>query len=172
MAKKNVHVIRGIANWAKVLGDPVPNYGGDGKEWTIDITPDEEGRATLKELELDGRLKNKGDERGEFISFRQKEKRLDGSFNRRISVTDSQGNPWPQNKLIGNGSTVDIKFEKKDYGQGKQPGLYPQAIRVLDYKEYVRQEFAPLEDDDEFYEPRAEEGKLPTGMEPAEEFPE
>lgn len=175
MAKKNVHVIRGEVHWAKVLGDPVLNYGGDGKEWTLDMSPDEAGLATLRELGVDGRIKNKKDDRGDFIAFRQKEKRLDGSFNRRISVTDARGEPWPQDKLIGNGSKADLKFEFKDYGPGKQPGLYPQALRILELKEYQRQEFAPLDEDDPFYEPTTKEGELPAGMEPEpveEEFPE
>lgn len=184
MAKKNVHVIRGVAHWAKILGDPVPNYGGDGREWTIDLTPDADGLALLKELGVDKRLKNKDDERKDFIQFRQKEKRLDGSFNKPINVTDSRENPWPRDRLIGNGTVVDLKFEFKDYGVGKQPGLYPQAVRVLEYKEYKPKDFAPLSEDDPFYEPAQDgfEGRLPDGMEPelndpvpeefAREFPE
>jgi hypothetical protein len=141
----------------------------------MDVTPDEAGKQTLEELGLGERLKNKKDDRGDFIAFRQKEKRMDGSFNRRISVTDAQGNPWPQDKLIGNGSIVDVKFEFKDYGKGKYPGLYPQAVRILKHQEYQRQEFAPLPEDDPFYEPAVDgfEGQLPDHMEPAlEEFPE
>jgi hypothetical protein len=175
MAKKNVHTIRGKVYWAKVLGEPVLNYGGDGKEWTMDVAPNDEGKQLLKDLGLGDRLKNKGDDRGDFLAFRQKEKRLDGSFNRRISVSDAEGNPWPHDRLIGNGSDVDVKFEVKDYGKGKFPGLYPQAVRILHHNEYQRQEFAPLSEDDEFYQPSAGtfEGQLPEGMEPPEEeYPE
>jgi hypothetical protein len=176
MAKKDMHVIRGEVHWAKILGDPVLNYGGDAKEWTMDVKPDAEGLQTLKDIGLGGRIKNKGDDRGDFVQFRQKEKRLDGSYNRRISVTDAAGNPWPQDRLIGNGTIVDVKFEKKDYGAGKQPGVYPQAVRILEHKEYQRQEFAPLPADD----PYAKNVRLPEGMEPiqpkaeevAQEFPE
>jgi hypothetical protein len=171
MAKKNVYTIRGIAHWAKVLGDPVPNYGGDNREWTIDLTPNEEGKALLERLGLGKRLKNKGDEREDFIQFRQREKRQDGSLNRRISVVDLEGEPWRQDRLIGNGSTVDLKFEHKDYGEGKHPGLYPQAIRVLELAEYRRQEFAPLDENDPYNKPK--EGQLPDGMEPqGDDFPE
>ena len=31
--------------------------------------------------------------------------------------------------------------------------MYPHAIRILRHKEYVRQEFAPLSEDDPMYEP-------------------
>jgi hypothetical protein len=171
MAKKNSYTIRGVAHWAKVLGEPVPNYQGDNREWTIDLTPDAAGQATLNQLGVGDRLKSKDDEREEFIQFRQREKRLDGSLNRRISVVDINGSPWPQDKLIGNGSVVDIRFDFRDYGKGKRPGLYPQAIRVLEYQPYVRQDFAPLGEDDPYAQ---KEGRLPDGMEPEEEedFPE
>ena len=171
MSKKNVYVIRGVANWAKVLGDPVPNYGGDNREWTIDVTPDDESRDLIERIGLGGRIKNKGDERGDFMQFRQREKRQDGSLNRRISVVDHNDQPWNQQTLIGNGSVVELKFEYKDYGAGKHPGVYPQAIRVLEAKEYQRQEFAPLKEDDPYYKPK--EGQLPDGMEPqGDDFPE
>lgn len=167
MAKKNSYTIRGVAHWAKVLGEPVWNYGGDNREWTIDVTPDADGIKLLKQLGVDDRLKNKNDERGKFIQFRQRERRLDGSMNRPISVVDVEGQHWPENKLIGNGSVVDVKFDYRDYGAGKKAGLYPQAIRVLDLKEYQRVEFAPLPEDDP-YAPKegAKEGQLPEGMEP------
>jgi hypothetical protein len=174
MAKRNSFTIRGKAHWAKVLGEPVNNYAGDGREWTLDLTPDEKGVELLKELGIDSRLKNKDDERGDFIAFRQREKRMDGSLNKRISVSDKSGEPWPQDKLIGNGSVVDLKFNFKDYGKGKYPGVYPQAIRVLEYVPYQAVEFAPLDEDDPYAEKNDMEGALPEGMEPEveEEFPE
>jgi hypothetical protein len=174
MARKDVHTVRGKLFWAKVLGEPVDNYSKDGKEWTFDLSPDADGLQTLEDVGLTGKIKNKEDDRGDFIQFRQKEKRRDGSLNRRISVTDAQGNPWPADKLLGNETVADVKFEKKDYGEGKHPGVYPQAIRILDHKEYQRVEFAPLPKDDPYAKPA--EGKLPEGMEPAaksdDEFPE
>jgi len=189
LAKKNVHIIRGTVYWAKVLGDPVLNYNEDGREWTIDFTPDEKSTALLEEIGLGSKIRDDDwrkrqeakynkpypkDERGDYIAVRQKEKRLDGSLNRRISVTDADGNPWPSDRLIGNGSIADLKFEHKDYGSGKLPGLYPQALRILDLKEYRRVEFAPLDKDDPFYEKGDKPARLPEGMEPDnnEEFPE
>lgn len=145
MAKKNTYVIHGTANWAKILGEPVPNYGGDNREWTIDVTPDAAGVKILTDLGVEQRIKDKGDDRGKFIQLRQREKRLDGSLNRAPAVVDEDGRPWPQDKLIGNGSTVDVKFTFRDYGPGKQPGIYPEAIRIREYKEYIPQHFAPIE---------------------------
>jgi hypothetical protein len=93
-------------------------------------------------------------------------------MNRRISVSDAEGNPWPDDKLIGNGTVADVKFEFKDYGAGKHPGIYPQAIRVLDHKAYERVEFAPLPKDDPYAKPK--QGDLPKDMEPKvdDDFPE
>lgn len=177
MARKNVYTIRGVANWAKILGDPVDNYAKDGKEWTMDITPDKDGMKTIEDLGLTKKIKNKEDDRGDFIQFRQRATRLDGSQNRRISVSDAAGHPWPDNELIGNGSVVDVKFEFKDYGEGKHPGVYPQAVRVLDHKAYERVEFAPLAQTDPYagkVGAATKSGQLPEEMEPAndDEFPE
>lgn len=144
------HYITGIGNWMKVLGDPVPNYGRDGNEWTFDFTPDKEGLALLKELKIDDKLKKKGDERGTFITFKQKETQANGKANFPITVVDARNRPWDPSVKIGNGSTVEVKFKVVDYGKGKPTGVYPQAIRVLDHKVYVRQEFAPLPEDNEF----------------------
>jgi hypothetical protein len=76
--------------------------------------------------------------------------------------------------LIGNGTTVDLKFEFKDYGKGKYPGLYPQAVRVLDYKEYVPQHFAPLSEDDPYAAKDFEQdfGLAEPGSDVPEDFPE
>jgi hypothetical protein len=157
----DIHYIRGTGHWMKILGPPVKNYAGDGFEWTMDITPDEEGIRKLRELGLAERLKNKGDDRGDFIPFRQREKRMDGTLNRPISVVDADGNPWPENQLIGNKSTVDVKFEVKDYGRGKKAGVYPQAVRVLNLVPYQRVEFAPLNEDDEFFRAKLEDDGAP-----------
>lgn len=143
------YTIRGEAYYAKVLGNPVDNYNRDGKEWTIELKPDKNAIKVLKELKLDSRI-TKGENKDRIL-FRQKEKRPSGELNRRISVFDANDKPWPVDKLIGNGSIVDLKFKFTDYGKGKIPGVYPQAIRVLEYIEYVRQEFAPLTEEDKYW---------------------
>lgn len=144
------HYMTGVANWAKILGDPVINYNKDGNEWTIDVTPDKEGLKLLKELKIDDKLKNKGDERGDFIQFKQKEKQANGKDNYRITVCDARNRVWDQDVKIGNGSTVEVKFKVIDYGVGKPTGVYPQAVRVLEHKPYERVEFAPLPEDNKY----------------------
>jgi hypothetical protein len=153
------HYMIGTVNWAKVLGDPVPNYGKDGFEWTFDFTPDEDGLVLMKKLKIADKLKNKGDERENFIQFKQKEKQASGKANFPITVVDAKNMPWdpkldaqgkPTN-LIGNMSVCEVKFKINEY-PGKPTGVYPQALRVLEHKPYVRQEFAPLSEDSKYFQ--------------------
>jgi hypothetical protein len=102
---------------------------------------------SLSGLKLNGKLKNKG--KGDFISFRQSEFKKNGEPNDPIQITDAQGNLWPANKKIGNGSVGDVKFSYTDFGSTK--GNYIKAIRILQHVPYVQQEFAPLSEDDEFF---------------------
>lgn len=162
MAQKyTTHVIRGTLSWAKVLGAPIMNEFAKEKQWSVDVAPDAKGLAELKRLKLKDKIKNKEDGRGDFISFRQSEFKKDGSPNDPITITDAQGNPWPENKKIGNGSIGDVKFSYTDFGTTK--GNYIKAIRVLKHVPYVAQEFAPLSEDDEFF---AADASDVTDMEP------
>jgi hypothetical protein len=136
------------------------------------VTPDAEGLKTLKKLGIADRLRDPkdGDERTErFISFRHKELKKDGTKADPIRIVDSGNSPWGDG-LIGNGSTVDVKFVVRDYGTGRKKGVYIRALRVLDLVPYVAQEFAPLESDDEFFsEQVSDDLRLPDGLEPVVE---
>lgn len=148
------HYATGKAHWAKILGAPVPNYNRDGNEWTVDFTPNAEGLALIHELGIGHKIKNKSDEREDFIQFKQRETRPDGSANFPITVVDARNRPWDPDVKIGNGSIVEVKFKVVDYGKDKAKsaryGVYPQAIRVLELVPYARQEFAPLPEDNEY----------------------
>jgi hypothetical protein len=157
--------IRGEANWAKIVGPPRLNKFTDEKEWAIDVTPDKDSRLKLRKLGISDRLREpkEGDKREEtFFSFKQRELRKDGTKNDPIRIVDANGDDW-NGALIGNGSTVDVKFVVKDYGKGKKKGVYIRAVRVLDLVPYEIKEFAPLSSDDEFFggeaEPEAEPEK-------------
>lgn len=168
------HVIRGTAHWAKVLGPPRDNeYTGE-REWSIDLTPDEDGRKLLKELGLSDRLrepKGKDTREQSFLSFRHREYKADGEKADPIRVVNASAEPWTKEMgLIGNGSDVNIKFAKKDYGKGKKAGMYIRAIQVINLVPYVTQDFAPVESDDQFFggenNDEPVQGQLPEGMEP------
>lgn len=171
----NFNYVIGKTYWTKVLGDPVPNYNRDGNEWTFDFTPNEEGERLFKELGIEDKMKNKGDERGDFIQFRQREKQANGKANFPITVVDARNRPWDPKIVdgkvtnpIGNGSTVEVKFKVVDYGKGKPKGVYPQALRVLDLAPYVRQEFAPLPEDNEYVQKFKDDFNEPVEAEAAD----
>jgi len=152
--------LRGKTMYAKILGDPVLNYSKDGKEWKMDLIIDKDGVKALKGYGIGDRVKSKPDyaDGQYFVSFKQRESRADGSPNEPIKVVDGQQKPWDQSKLIGNGSTVDVKFVVKDYGAGKKKGVYIRAVRVLDLVSFNRSEFADLDEGDEFFTEKPEKG--------------
>lgn len=153
-------VIRGKAFWAKILGDPVPGYDPDQKEWTIDVTVDDEARATLEELGLGDKIKNKtdekpDDERGDFITFKRKALKSDGTEARPIRVVDRKKNEWPQDKLIGNGSEVFVQFAVNEWEYRGRSGVKPgiMSVMVVDHVPYESSDELPdLDEDDEFDE--------------------
>jgi hypothetical protein len=165
--------LRGKLFWAKILGDPLLNYSGDAKEWTMDLSVDADGEKQLKSLGIAYKLKNKDDERGKFLSFKQRELKKDGTPAKPIRVTAADGQtPWDQSKKIGNETVADVKFELRDYGKDKSPntrfGIYPRAVRILDHVEYGGSEFPQLSKDDEFFQ-KAQEAEKTYKMSPEED---
>lgn len=151
--KPQTAVFRGKAQYAKVLGEPMLNYNKDGKEWKMDLVLADKGTlAEAKKLGIGDRVKQKDDyvDGQSYMTFKQAEFKRDGTANDPIKVTDILGNPWPKDKLIGNGSDVDVKFVVIDYGPGKKSGVYIRSIRVLKLVEYNKKEFDDLPEDDEF----------------------
>jgi hypothetical protein len=146
----NIHYLTGVGHWMKVLGDPVPNYARDGYEWTLDFTPDAESLDKVRELGLEKKLKNKGDDRGDFLALKQKEKTVKGKLNDPITVVDARNRLWDPDVKIGNKSKIEVKLDVVDYGKAMPTGLYVRAIRVLDLVPFVRQEFAPLPEESEY----------------------
>lgn len=179
--KSTTHVIRGTLHWAKVLGAPRLNTYTEEKEWSVDLTPDEAGRAEIKRIGISSKLrepKANDSRKDSFLSFRQRELKKDGSKNDPIKVTDVRGNPWDQSTLIGNGTIADVKFRMRKY-PGKPAGTYISAIRILKLVPYEVQEFAPISEDDEFFaedefgpEPQSEVKAAPSVDDLDDDFPE
>jgi hypothetical protein len=165
LATKEIHYLRGKLHWTKVLGDPVDNYGKDGKEWVFDLALDADGVKQVKSIKVNGKpaltIKNKGDDRGDFVTFKQKYRELpNGKFTTAPKVADATGTAWDQNTKIGNGSDADVKFEVVDYGKTMYAGIYPRAIRVLKHVAYAEQDFSPLSEDDKFFK-KASDSETP-----------
>lgn len=144
MASKTTVFMKGRVFWAKVLGDPRPNYNGDAREWSFEFEPDEDGLKALKDHKLLDRLKNKYEDRGKYLTLKKKEFDYEGRPNKPIRIYDSEDADWDQNKLIGNGTEVDLKLDIRDYGPGKKKGVYPQAIRIQSLVEYQSSEFGGM----------------------------
>jgi hypothetical protein len=150
-------MLRGKVNYFKFLGDPRPNYNKDGNEWTTDFFDfDADAVKKLKKLGIGDRIKNKGDaylDGEDFLTFKHKELTSMGKPNRKVPVVDAAGKPWPEDKLIGNGSVVDVKFVVKDNGKGFKKSVWPRGFRVLEHIPYEGQGdlFEPLDESDEFF---------------------
>lgn len=147
-------VIRGKTMYAKILGDPVLNYSKDGKEWKLDLIIDKNTVKELKGLGVGDRVKQKDEylDGQTYITLKQPELQKSGKENEPIEVVDIKSAPWNEDNLIGNLSDVDIKLSVVDYGVGKKKGMYIKKVRVLNLVEYTKNDFAPITEDDPFYE--------------------
>lgn len=146
--------LSGKLSWTKILGDPVPNYGKDGREWTFELEPNEKGLQLLIQNGLTDRIKGAGynigtkgqhKERKPFIILKKTELSRDGNPNTPIRVYGADDADWDREVLIGNGSEGDVKIDIRDYGVGKKKGIYPIAVRVTSHVPYESSEFGAME---------------------------
>lgn len=132
-------MVTGRVFWAK-LNEPRPNKFKEGaKQWSFDLSLDEENKnILLKQGMKPSYIRNKGDERGDFISFVRDEQKADGSPGKPFSIVDSQKQPWPADKLIGNGSTLNcvVKLNERTFRGDKFLKPSCLSIQVWSLKEY------------------------------------
>lgn len=144
MAGKSEKVfVSGYVMWAKIVGERalVSNYEGDGREWSVDLYPDD--ISFLKEHKLLDRLKT-DNEGNDFIKLKKAEFNKDGDPNEPFRIYNSNDEPW-DDQLIGNGSKVDAKLDIRDWGVGKKKSIYLTALRVTDHVPYTTNEFAGMD---------------------------
>ena len=141
-------VISGTAYWAKVHQTHFDQYNEQGI-FSIDVTVDAKTKKQLQDLGLGPRIKNKGDERNDFITIKRKYTRKDGTKNSAPRVVDSKKTPISPDDLIGNGSKVNVAFDTYDYNVGGNQGVGSslKAVQVIKLIEY-----SPSENLDEFSE--------------------
>lgn len=133
-------VVKGKAYWASVQ-QPNTTYE---PEWAIDILVDDSNRAAF---EADGvPIKNKDDERGDFVHIRQRVARRDGTQNEAPSVVDAQKQPFTG--LIGNGSVVNVMYTPFAWEMNGKSGVSPllKKVQVVDLVEYKAGEDFDVED--------------------------
>lgn len=112
----NIKQISGTSFWCQLLGEPVLNYNKDGKEWSIDVGQlSEDTQKILIKLGLGPKIKNKGDDRGAFITFKRNSVKKGGpkagEANKPIKIVGPDGKTeWDPAIKIGNGSEVRVRF--------------------------------------------------------------
>lgn len=144
-------MISGKAYWCK-LDKPRPNYNkqkkiidketgepdGWGDEWSVEVgNLDKETKLALKDAGLLSAVKNKMDERDDFITFRLSTVKRDGTENDPVKVVgpDTQPWDWKEDGLIGNGSDVTVKFNTWRNSNGKTSAFIV-ALKVDDLVPY------------------------------------
>jgi len=131
---KTSDIVSGTAYWASIVS-PNTTFDDDGV-WEINVCNlDKDAVTVLQENGLP--VKNKGDEKGDYVLVKRKVRRKDGGVNRPPKVVDSN-NTVMHDTLIGNGSLVNVKYRPYDWTFGNKQGVAADlvAIQVVDLVEY------------------------------------
>ena len=117
--KKIMSVLKGNAYWASITS-PNTTFDSDGV-WTIDVgNLDAKNKKMAQEDGLN--VKNKGDDRGDFVTIKRKVKNKRGDLNKAPEVVDAQKRAMI-NTLIGNGSEVNVLYSTYDWEFGGKSGV-------------------------------------------------
>ena len=104
-------------------------------EWGLDMLVDDNNR---KAFEADGvDIKNKGDERGDFVHIRQKVSRRDGTQNDAPVVLDGQKKPFKE--LVGNGSIANVQYTPFEWSMNGKSGVSPilKRVQIVEHVAYA-----------------------------------
>lgn len=113
---KIMPVLSGKAYWASVAN---PNTTFE-PVWSVDLSI--EGGELEKARKMNLNIKNKSDERGDFVTIKRKVNRKDGSQNKRPDLVDSNKNDMG-NTLVGNGSDVNVLFKTYEWEYAGKMGI-------------------------------------------------
>ena len=104
-------VISGKAYWTSIAS-PNTTFDPDGV-WTIDVGNLDKN--SIDQLKTDGlTVKNKGDDRGDFVTIKRKVRRKDGQMNRTPDLVDAKKRQMTST-MIGNGSDVNVLYGTYDW---------------------------------------------------------
>jgi len=138
-------IIQGTGKWCRIVGEPAPNkFKNNAREWSFELYLDEANQRKLLDAGMKpSYLKDKGD--GVFIQFTRDEFRKDGSPGKAFEIVDAAKNPWPEGKLIGNGSTLNVMVTLNEREFHKEKFLKPSALKVQvwEWKEYKKDDGFP-----------------------------
>ena len=131
-------VISGTAYWASVI-NPNTKFDADGV-WTIDVGNLDD--LNKKKAQKDGiTIKNKGDDKGDFVTIKRKVRNAKGSLNRQPNVVDAQKRLITET-MIGNGSKVNVLYEPFEWNFGGKTGVSAdlRAVQVTELVPYTTEE--------------------------------
>jgi hypothetical protein len=126
-------IINGTAHWASVVQ---PNTKFE-PVWCIDVCNlDAKAKKILKADGVSDKIKNVGDERGDFIKITQKVDKRDGGKFDSPKVVDGMKRPFTQ--LIGNGSEVSVKYSIREWEYAGKSGIATdlKAVQVIKHVPY------------------------------------
>lgn len=126
-----MNVLKGKAHWASI-SSPNTTYE---PVWSVDLALEGDQLAKAKSLGLT--IKNKGDDRGDFVKIKRNVKRRDGSENKQPALKDANKRDI-LGTLVGNGSDVNVAFKTYDweYAGNKGVGTDLMAVQVVNLIPY------------------------------------
>jgi hypothetical protein len=131
-------VISGTAYWASVI-TPNTKFDADGV-WTIDVGNLDD--LNKKKAQKDGlTVKNKGDEKEDFVTIKCKVRNAKGNLNRQPNVVDANKR-LVTDTMIGNGSKVNVLYEPFEWNFGGKTGVSAdlRAVQVTELVPYSTEE--------------------------------
>jgi|TARA_R110002110_G_scaffold13200_10_gene63365 hypothetical protein len=131
-------VMSGTAYWASVIA-PNTKFDADGV-WTIDVGNLDD--LNKKKAQKDGlTIKNKGDEKEDFVTFKRKVRNAKGNLNRQPNVVDANKRLITET-MIGNGSKVNVLYEPFEWNFGGKTGVSAdlRAVQVTELVPYTTEE--------------------------------
>ena len=183
---------QGESKWFKGLGEPHSyDDNPEDRAWTVELLLDEETAPIFKQIlkeyfiERWGNVKkvaangwpfgpdtNKNED-GEAIpsgkvkfKFKRKEFNKDGIKKNPPIVVDAAKNPWPSDKLIGNGSTIRIGFRPWFWEMNGKQGMSlewesAQVVKLQEYEKEVPDVFSVIDGGTVIEQPIPEECPMP-----------
>lgn len=120
---KIMPVLSGKAHWASVAN---PNTTFE-PVWSVDLAI--EGDELNKARQMGLAIKNKGDDRGDFVTIKRKVNRRDGTQNQAPTLVDANKNPM-SGTLIGNGSDINVLFKTYEWEYAGKTGVGAELQKV------------------------------------------
>jgi hypothetical protein len=115
----NDNVLSGKAFWVSIK-TPNTTFNSDGV-WSVDVAQLDE-KNIKKATDANLSVKNKGDDRGNFVTIKRNVKRKDGNMNTKPAVHDSSKKDI-SDTLIGNGSDVNVLYSTYEWNFSGKSGV-------------------------------------------------